>query len=51
MIFVATALAIATQLSAGHCDERPVCAIDDFKVSDDKGIFDRDGAEASQAVL
>ena len=51
MIFVATALAVAGQLSARHCDERTVGAIDDFQVSDDKGIFDRDGAEASQTIF
>ncbi len=51
MIFVATALAVTTQLSAWHRDEGTVRAINDFQVSDDKGIFDRDGAEASQAIF
>jgi hypothetical protein len=51
MVFVTTALAVAAQLTAGHGDERSVCAIDDFQVSDDKGILDRDRAEASQTVF
>ena len=51
MVLVPTAFAIATQLSAGHGNERSVGAINDFEVANDESILDGDGAEAPEAIL
>jgi hypothetical protein len=48
---VATALAVAAQLAAGHGHEWSIGAINDLEISDDKSIFNCDGAEASQAIF
>ena len=51
MVLRAALMAVARELAAGHCDERPVAAVDDLQIAHDETVVERDRAEGLQAVI
>src|SRR5262249_40265162 len=50
VVLAAAGGATIAQLSAGHCDEESVRALDDLQVADHDEVVDRDAGEGAQLV-
>src|SRR5690606_9313095 len=50
VILAAAAWTVGGELAAGHRDEWPVRAVDDFQIANDKAVVEGDRAECLQAL-
>lgn len=51
MILIVASLTVAAEFATGHRHEWTACAVDDFQISDDEGVINRDRTEGSKTIL